>query len=262
MEKLEELEKLNKKLEMYCGTKIVNRVKPYIKISKQINIVSSIIITSVIFITFWEELDSFKFLLPVFGLFFYMNSFLFKEEITFNFIKYKDGDRINYNCYNEDDSLYKVSVVDMIFLTIKSLFCAMVLSMFQFTLFFILVGSIINKSPSEFIMFGMIGFSTFMMMSYGLFTCILDQREEQRKPNKEMEKIKQSIESELDKVKDYDIKGLLFLRKDLNKSKLKNSILLDLIQEEIEKKLHRDNKDSIEDYVLEEKIKELSMETY
>ncbi|MBM25150.1 MAG: hypothetical protein CL760_05605 [Chloroflexi bacterium] len=262
MEKLEELEKLNKKLEMYCGTKIVNRVKPYIKISKQINIVASVIITSLLFITFWEKLDSFKFLLPIFGLFFYMNSYLFKEEITFNFIKYKDGDKINYNCYNEDDSLYKVSVVELISLTIKSLFCAMILSMFQFTLFFILVGFIITKSPSTFILFGMIGFLTFMMISYGIFTGILDQREEQRKPNKEMEKIKQNIESELDNVKDYGIKGLLFLRKDLNKSKLKNSILSDLIQEEIGKKLQRDNKDSIEDYVLEEKTKELSMETY
>lgn len=262
MEKLEELEKLNKKLEMYCGTKIVNRVKPYIKISKQINIVASIIITSVIFITLWEKLDSFEFLLPIFGLFFYMNSYLFKEEITFNFIKYKDRERRNYNCYNEDDSLYKVDIIDMVFLTIKSLFCAMVLSIFQFMLFFLLVGFIITKSPSTFILFGMIGFSTFMMISYALFTCILDQREERRKSNKEMEKIKQSIESELDKVKDYDIKGLLFLRKDLNKSKLKNSILSDLIQEEIGKKLQRDNKDSIEDYILEEKTKELSMETY
>ena len=74
--------------------------------------------------------------------------------------------------------------------------------------------------------------------------------------------IKQSIESELNKVRDHDIKGLLFLRKDLNKSKLKNSMLSNLVQEEIQKKLHSDNKDSIEDYVLEEKTKELSMETY
>jgi len=39
-------------------------------------------------------------------------------------------------------------------------------------------------------------------------------------------------------------------------------MLSNLVQEEIQKKLHSDNKDSIEDYVLEEKTKELSMETY
>tara|TARA_Y100001960_G_scaffold334046_1_gene444141 strand:- start:25460 stop:26248 length:789 start_codon:yes stop_codon:yes gene_type:complete len=262
MEKLEELEKLNKRLEIYCGAKIANRLKPYIKISKQVNIVASIIVTSIVSISLWGKLDSYNVLLPIFGLFFYLNSYLLKEDVVFNFIKYKDGERKRYNCYHEDNSLYKVDIIDMVFLTIKSLFGAMMLSILQFFLFMMSIYVFIVDSTSPLLIFTIVGFGIFMMFSYILFACIRDQEEGQRKPNEEMETIKQSIESELNKVRDHDIKGLLFLRKDLNKSKLKNSMLSNLVQEEIQKKLHSDNKDSIEDYVLEEKTKELSMETY
>lgn len=267
MSKIKQLKDVNYDLERYCSSKIKNRITPYEEYAKRVSVVFFIFFLCLLVFAFIKFENNLVVLLsPFFTLIFYINNYVFKEIMFFDKIKFKDRNVCFYNCYNEIEIGYVLNFFKKIYLTMNWFLSSFLLTSLSSLLLLIFVDFVSIGTNTGF--FEMIFFIMLMMtlfISYALFPMGLGDKEGSKKSKKEMEIMKKNIEFKIDKIKNYNSKNninkLLSIKKELTDSNLKGSIIMTVIENELNKELSNKKMNSIEDYVLKESNHKIEMET-